>query len=49
MHNIIPRLSATPGTVRLPSPELGEHNAALLGELGIDGGGLAELKDRGVI
>jgi crotonobetainyl-CoA:carnitine CoA-transferase CaiB-like acyl-CoA transferase len=49
MHNIIPRLSATPGTFRLPSPELGEHNAALLGELGIDGGGLAELKDRGVI
>jgi crotonobetainyl-CoA:carnitine CoA-transferase CaiB-like acyl-CoA transferase len=49
MHNIIPRLSATPGTFRLPAPELGEHNAALLGELGIDGGGLAELKDRDVI
>jgi crotonobetainyl-CoA:carnitine CoA-transferase CaiB-like acyl-CoA transferase len=49
MHNIIPRLSATPGTFRLPAPELGEHNAALLGELGIDADGLVDLADRGVI
>ena len=49
MHNIIPRLSATPGTFRLAAPELGEHNADLLGELGIDGAGLADLADRGVI
>ncbi|NQV85267.1 MAG: CoA transferase [Rhodospirillales bacterium] len=49
MHNIIPRLSATPGKFRLPAPRLGEHNAALLGELGIDAGGLADLTDRGVI
>ena len=49
MHNIIPRLSATPGTFRIPAPGLGEHNAALLGELGIDGGGLEDLTERGVI
>ncbi|MBC8338590.1 MAG: CoA transferase [Rhodospirillales bacterium] len=49
MHNIIPRLSATPGTFRLPAPALGEHNAALLAELDIDANGLADLTERGVI
>jgi crotonobetainyl-CoA:carnitine CoA-transferase CaiB-like acyl-CoA transferase len=49
MHNIIPRLSATPGKFRLAAPRLGEHNAALLGELGFDGDGLADLTERGVI
>jgi crotonobetainyl-CoA:carnitine CoA-transferase CaiB-like acyl-CoA transferase len=34
MHNIIPRLSATPGALRLPAPELGEHNADILRGLG---------------
>jgi len=28
------RLSLTPGTVRLPPPTLGQHNAEVLGELG---------------
>jgi crotonobetainyl-CoA:carnitine CoA-transferase CaiB-like acyl-CoA transferase len=49
MHNIIPRLTATPGTFRLPAPELGEHTAALLGELGINADGLADLIERGVV
>ncbi len=49
MHNIIPRLSATPGTFRLPAPGLGEHTEALLGELGLDAGAFRDLKDRGVI
>ena len=26
MQNVAPRLSATPGTVRAPAPELGQHN-----------------------
>lgn len=34
MHNIIPRLSATPGALRLAAPELGEHNADILRGLG---------------
>jgi crotonobetainyl-CoA:carnitine CoA-transferase CaiB-like acyl-CoA transferase len=36
MHNILPRLSETPGTFRRPAPELGEHTAEVLVELGID-------------
>jgi len=27
MHNIIPRLSETPGRLRSPAPRLGEHTA----------------------
>src|SRR6516165_5121759 len=27
MHNVIPRLSATPGRLRLPAPDLGKHTA----------------------
>ncbi|KVD89343.1 CoA transferase [Burkholderia stagnalis] len=30
MHNITPRLSATPGTFRRPAPALGEHNREIL-------------------
>jgi len=31
MHNVSPRLSRTPGRVRWLAPELGQHNAELLG------------------
>ena len=34
MHNVIPRLSATPGRLRRPAPALGEHTAEVLAELG---------------
>jgi formyl-CoA transferase len=33
MHNVAPRLSDTPGAVRAPGPELGEHNAEVYGGL----------------
>lgn len=36
MHNIVPRLSATPGAWRLPAPELGQHNDEVLLAAGID-------------
>lgn len=35
MHNIVPRLSATPGRFRRPAPELGEHTAEVLAAAGI--------------
>ena len=31
VHNVIPRLSATPGALRRPAPKLGEHTAEVLG------------------
>ncbi|KQN77230.1 CoA transferase [Devosia sp. Leaf64] len=36
MHNIVPRMSATPGVWRRPAPALGEHNNDLLSEIGLD-------------
>src|SRR5205823_12639113 len=33
MHNLIPRLSDTPGRLRLPAPALGEQTAEILGQL----------------
>lgn len=33
MHEIVPRLSGTPGTFRYPAPRLGEHTDEILAEL----------------
>ncbi|WP_426231600.1 CaiB/BaiF CoA transferase family protein [Pararhizobium sp. DWP3-4] len=35
MHNIVPRMSATPGGFRRPAPALGEHTAEVLVEAGV--------------
>src|SRR3954449_3798939 len=49
MHNIIPRLSDTPGRLRTPAPELGEHTAEILGQFGLDRATLERLAADGVI
>lgn len=36
MHNVVPRLSATPGQFRRPAPALDENGPELLAELGFD-------------
>ncbi|GGE45869.1 CoA transferase [Agaricicola taiwanensis] len=35
MHNVLPRMSATPGGMRRPAPSLGEHTAEVLAEVGL--------------
>ncbi|MGO8919623.1 MAG: CaiB/BaiF CoA transferase family protein [Stellaceae bacterium] len=49
MHAVVPRLSATPGHIRTPAPALGQHSAALLGELGCSVEELAALARDGVV
>ncbi|MEQ8194972.1 MAG: CoA transferase [Rhodospirillales bacterium] len=49
MHNITPRLSASPGRFRRPAPKLGEHNEEIYGGLGITGNDLENLRNKGII
>ncbi len=49
MHTVTARLSETPGEFRRPAPKLGEHNAEILGEFGIDADALTDLEKNGVI
>ena len=49
MHRPVPGLSATPGHITDPAPRLGEHNGELLARIGIDAGGLAQLRAAGII
>lgn len=50
MQNVAPRLSATPGRIRSPGPELGEHNDEIYrGLLGFDEAKLADLQRRGIV
>jgi crotonobetainyl-CoA:carnitine CoA-transferase CaiB-like acyl-CoA transferase len=49
MHNIIPRLSDTPGRLRRPAPRLGEHTAEIFGQFGIDDATLEALAGDSVI
>ncbi len=49
MHNIVPRLSATPGALRRPAPKLGEHNAEILRALGCSEDEIGRLTDAGVL
>src|SRR5580704_6362268 len=47
MHDIVPRLSATPGAWRRPAPALGEHTDALLAEAGLDADAIARMRAEG--
>jgi crotonobetainyl-CoA:carnitine CoA-transferase CaiB-like acyl-CoA transferase len=41
MQDIVPKMSGTPGVWRLPAPELGQHNADVLGEAGLSAAEIA--------
>jgi formyl-CoA transferase len=50
MQNVAPKLSETPGTVRSPAPDLGEHNLEVYGNLlGYDDARIASLQKAGII
>lgn len=49
MHNVIPRLMATPGRLRRPAPALGEHTEEILGSLGLDREAIAALAAEGIV
>ena len=49
MHNVVPRLSGTPGALRAAAPELGEHTAELLEAIGCNAKRQAALAGKGVI
>ncbi len=49
LQNVVPRLSATPGAIRLPAPELGEHNAEIYAEIGVDAEELTRLAAEGLV
>ncbi len=50
MQNVVPRLSATPGGVRRPGPDLGEHTDEVLTELlGLTADQVAALHDAGIV
>jgi formyl-CoA transferase len=49
MHHVVPRLSGTPGSIRTLAPHLGQHNRALLGEIGVDDAAYAKLLAAGAV
>jgi len=49
MHNVMWRMSATPGEIRFTGRPLGADTDAVLGELGYDAAELARLREDGVI
>ena len=49
MHNVVPRLSGTPGAIRSPAPIVGEHTREILGSLGLDDAAIAALRSEGIV
>jgi formyl-CoA transferase len=49
MHNVVPRLSATPGEIRWAGGDLGQDNEAVFGEIGISAADLDRLRAGGIV
>ncbi|HLX23285.1 MAG TPA: CoA transferase [Usitatibacter sp.] len=49
MHHVVPRLSATPGSIGTPAPGLGQHNREILREVGVDDARYAKLLADGAV
>ena len=46
---VVPKLSATPGTVRSSAPHLGDDTDAVLAGMGLNAAQIAQLRSQGVI
>jgi formyl-CoA transferase len=46
---IVPKLSATPGTVRSAAPRLGEDTDSVLREMGLNAAQIAQLREKGIV
>jgi formyl-CoA transferase len=49
MHDVVPRLSGTPGRLRTPAPAIGQHNDEIYARIGYTGDHIAALRARRVI
>ena len=49
MHNVAAHMSGTPGQIRRPAPDLGQHNGEIYGELGLGEDDLDRLVEEGII
>jgi formyl-CoA transferase len=49
MHHVVPRLGGTPASIRTPAPKIGQHNRALLKEVGVDDATYAALRAEGAV
>ena len=49
MHNVAAHLSETPGQIRRPAPDLGQHNSEIYGALGLGPDEIAALEKEDVI
>lgn len=49
MHAVVPRLSGSPGVLRMPAPELGEHTGEIYTRIGYDADRIRALADAGII
>ena len=49
VHNVIPRLSGTPGALRRAAPKLGEHTAEVLARVGVRDSELAALRSERIV
>ena len=48
-HDVVPRLSGTPGALRVQAPALGEHNDEEYGRIGYGAERIRQLRDSGAI
>ncbi len=48
MHNVVGRLSRTPGSIRTPAPALGQHTDEVLSGIGLAPEAIARLREAGI-